>query len=94
MQFTCTSACSVPVLFSSGPCFISHIVSATTDQLVTCTMLRAAAVVSSPPQISMAAARAEAEMVMFESIKAALAKANLKPSQVCPRTGSWPLLPG
>ena len=45
-----------------------------------------AAVVSSPPQISMAAARAEAEMVMFESIKAALAKANLKPSQVCPRT--------
>ena len=41
-----------------------------------------AAVQCSPPQISMQAARAESEMVMFESIKAALAKANLKPSQV------------
>ena len=41
-----------------------------------------AAVQCSPPQISMQAARAESEMVMFGSIKAALAKANLKPSQV------------
>ena len=46
------------------------------------TCASAAAVQNSPPQISMAAARAEAEEVMFQSVSAALAKANLKPGQV------------
>ena len=51
-------------------------------KIPTLTQMLCAAVQCSPPQISMQAARAESEMVMFDSIKAALAKANLKPSQV------------
>jgi hypothetical protein len=45
-------------------------------------LLAAAAVHSVPPNISMKAARDEAEMVMFTSVKAVLEACNLKPRQV------------
>lgn len=41
-----------------------------------------AAVQQYPPNINMQNARAEAEMVMFESIAKALKKTNLRPNQV------------
>ena len=41
-----------------------------------------AAVQQYPPDINMQNARAEAEMVMFESVAKALKKANLRPNQV------------
>ena len=36
-----------------------------------------------PPQISMASAREEAEMVLFDSVKHVLESTGLKPGQVC-----------
>ena len=41
-----------------------------------------AAVQHVPPQISMAAARDEAEMVLFDSVRHVLEEARLKPGQV------------
>lgn len=41
-----------------------------------------AAVQQIPPQISMAAAREEAEMVLFDSVRNVLEEAKLKPGQV------------
>ena len=41
-----------------------------------------AAVQQIPPQISMAAAREEAEMVLFDSVRNVLEEAHLKPGQV------------
>ena len=41
-----------------------------------------AAVQQIPPQISMAAAREEAEMVLFESVAKVLKAARVKPNQV------------
>ncbi len=41
-----------------------------------------AAVQQIPPQISMAAAREEAEMVLFDSVRNVLEEARLKPGQV------------
>ena len=43
---------------------------------------RFAAVQQYPPVINMQNARAEAEMVMFESVAKALKKTNLRPNQV------------
>lgn len=41
-----------------------------------------AAVQQLPPQISMATARGEAEMVLFDSVKSVLEATGLKPGQV------------
>lgn len=45
-----------------------------------------AAVQHIPPQISMAAAREEAEMVLFDSVRQVLEEARLKPGQVCSKS--------
>lgn len=45
-------------------------------------MVSHAAVQHVPPQISMAAARDEAEMVLFDSVRHVLEEARLKPGQV------------
>ena len=51
----------------------------------------AAAVQARPPQISMRAAREEAELVLFHSVEAILQKNRLKPSQVgCPDNDACP----
>ena len=49
-----------------------------------------AAVQAKPPQISMQAAREEAELVMFTSIKELLDSCGMSPRQVRARTAPWP----
>lgn len=50
-----------------------------------------AAVQQIPPQISLAAAREEAEMVLFDSVRNVLEEAKLKPGQVGLCTCSRPV---